>query len=413
MSNINHLVKMSLLGISACVAAVTPVYAQQSQATDIRQTTDTKEPIDFSIDIGPNHKPMTADEVELWKEADELEAKFLEQSSKIIKDTELNAYVKSVLCRAIGDDRCAPIRLYLVRTTQFNALMAPNGMMQVWSGLLIRMENEAQLAAILAHEYAHYVRRHSLQMRRVAQDLEWTSSVPYVGILTAVGSVGSILAFNREMESEADRLSLEYIYKAGYEPEAPSKIWRQLLDESSTTEAKQEISIFDNFFSTHPNSEDRMKTLAQLASSKDHSGTLVTNTLEYREALGEWWPKFINDQIDAKDFKTGEYLVNQLGKNGWDSDLYFAKAELYRKRGEKGDFALAANHYQKSIDGGSQKPENWRGLGLSLLRSNDSEVGKAMLLEYLRRLPDAADKNMIHLLTGIKKTQTEPAANDD
>lgn len=394
--------------IYACLFAVyAPVYAKETPLSE------TFESIDFTVDIAPDHKPISAEEIALWKEADELEAKFLKQSSKIIKDAELNAYVKSVLCRAIGDDRCAPIRLYLVRTTYFNALMAPNGMMQVWSGLLIRMENEAQLAAILAHEYAHYARRHSLQTRRLAQNLEWASSVPYVGILTAVGSVGSILAFNREMESEADRLSLEYIYKAGYEPEAPSKIWRQLLDEFSTNESKRENSIFDNFFSTHPNSEERMTILADLARSKDHSGTYVANTVQYREALGEWWPKFINDQVEAKDFKTGEYLVDQLAKRGWDSELYFAKAELYRKRGQKGDFALAASHYQKSIDGGSQKPENWRGLGLALLRSNDREIGKAMLNEYLRRLPNAADKNMINLLAGTKKIPTDAATSSD
>ena len=53
---------------------------------------------------------------------------------------------------------------------QFNAMMAPNGMMLVWSGLLLRVENEAQLAAILGHELGHYLERHSVEQLRAAKD---------------------------------------------------------------------------------------------------------------------------------------------------------------------------------------------------------------------------------------------------
>lgn len=367
---------------------------------------------DFSQDIGPDHKPTTELEKSLWEEADKLEADFKENSSKIIDDPELNAYVKEVLCKVIGNARCAPIRLYLVRTTQFNALMAANGMMQVWSGLLIRMKDEAQLASILAHEYAHYVRRHSLQAMILAKNIESASFVPYVGLFATLGSVGSLFAFSREMESEADRLALEYIYEAGYKPQSSSDVWKQLLAESKLKEEEErEDSLFTNFFSTHPTSEDRMQTLSDLAQSKDQSRAIFTNKDQYRAALGGWWPKFINDQIRAKNFDAGEFLVDQLAQNGWDADLYFAKAELFRKRGEKDDFAKAVTYYQNSIDAGSTKAENWRGMGLSLMRDNKREEGKKVLLEYLRRLPDAVDKRMIRLLTGTKD-ETESDAKE-
>ena len=74
-----------------------------------------------------------------------------------VRDPVLNAYVRKVLCRTIGDAHCAPIRLYIIRTSQFNASMAPNGMMQVWTGLLLRMDNEAQLATVLGHEMGHAI----------------------------------------------------------------------------------------------------------------------------------------------------------------------------------------------------------------------------------------------------------------
>ncbi len=373
------------------------IFAADVQAN--AQEADSKPLYDFSQDITSDYKPITEEEKELWEAADKIEAKFLENSSsKIIDDPALNAYVKGILCKVIGDERCAPIRLYLVRTTRFNALMAPNGMMQIWSGLLIRMENEAQLASILAHEYAHYVRRHSLQTLKLAKNLEWSSSVPYVGLITSVGAVGSILSYRREMESEADKLALNYIYEAGYDPRESSEVWRRLLAEFEVTKPKREESILGTFFSTHPSSEKRLLTLTQAALGKGDLTNSKTNTDIYKDALGDWRSSFINDQLAAKDYKTGEYLVNQLAENGWDNDLYYAKAELYRKRGRKGDFALAAQQYQKAIDNGSEKAENWRGLGLSLMRDNKRDDGAHALREYLKRLPDAVDKSLIQLL---------------
>lgn len=408
------LVSFSIVSMQFSISANSHSSVLRAEETNSKTVAPNKLPIeiadyDFTKEIGSDYKPTTEDEKKLWEEADKLEADFKKNSSKIIDDPELNAYVKEVLCKVIGNERCAPIRLYLVRTTQFNALMAANGMMQVWSGLLIRMRDEAQLASILAHEYAHYVRRHSLQSMILAKNIESTTYVPYVGLFATLSSVGSLFAFSREMESEADRLALEYIYEAGYKPQSSSDVWKQLLEESELNEEKEKKNnLLTSFFSTHPTSEDRMQILSDLAQSKDQSKAIFTNKEQYRAALGGWWPKFINDQIKAKNFKSGEFLVDQLAQNGWDADLYFAKAELFRKRGEKEDFAKAVIYYQNSIDAGSDKPENWRGMGLSLMRDNKKEEGKKVLLEYLRRLPNAIDKRMIQLLTGTTDQRVNP-----
>src|SRR3546814_5968134 len=73
------------------------------------------------------------------------------------------------------------MRVYLMRTPYFNASMAPNGMMTVWSGLLLRVNDEAQLAAILGHEMGHYMQRHTLarmrDMRSKARSEEHTSEL--------------------------------------------------------------------------------------------------------------------------------------------------------------------------------------------------------------------------------------------
>ncbi|MFI4927860.1 MAG: hypothetical protein ACHP7E_09265, partial [Burkholderiales bacterium] len=81
------------------------------------------------------------DEGGLWGLMDREESR-LKRSPLTIHDQKLEAYLTSVVCR-LGEDHCPDVRVHPVRTPHFNAMMAPNGMMIVWSGLLLRVENEA------------------------------------------------------------------------------------------------------------------------------------------------------------------------------------------------------------------------------------------------------------------------------
>ena len=79
-----------------------------------------------------------------------------------ITDPELDSYVSGLACRVAGD-YCDDVRVYVLGVPAFNASMYPNGMLNVLSGLILRCENEAQLATVLSHEISHYVKRHSLK----------------------------------------------------------------------------------------------------------------------------------------------------------------------------------------------------------------------------------------------------------
>src|SRR6185436_15359250 len=102
------------------------------------------------------------------------------------------ARLKRIACRLAGD-HCPDMRVYLVRTPVFNASMAPNGMMQVWSGLLLRTSNEAQLAAVLGHEIGHYMARHTLErLRDVKQRAAFGQFLGIAFAAARIGSVGSL-----------------------------------------------------------------------------------------------------------------------------------------------------------------------------------------------------------------------------
>jgi regulator of sirC expression with transglutaminase-like and TPR domain len=98
------------------------------------------------------------------------------------------------------------------------------------------------------------------------------------------------------------------------------------------------------------------------------------------------------------DFGGSEFLIAKLAGDGWTPELLYARAELYRQRGNPRDLISAAQFYQQALEKGSVRPETQRGLGLALLRSQQIEPGKAALRRYLAMKPDATDASMISML---------------
>lgn len=350
----------------------------------------------------PGYQPQNEIERSLWAAMDEQERETA-NSKFLISDPALNAYVRSILCAAVGQTRCAAARIYLVRTPQFNAMMAPNGMMLVWSGLLLRARSEAELATVLAHEFVHFERQHSLQSFRnvssKADAMMWLSMLPYgIGALGQIDLVGSLFAFNRDMERQADMLALDYVSASGYDPMAASDIWAQLRAEMDATAAERKTrslkDMGDGFFSSHPGSRERMEYLKAAAQRKGSQGKR-NGSAEYRAALAAWWPRLINDQVRTNDFGATEFLLGQLASDGWTPDLLYARGELYRVRAKAGDLKAAAGYYRQAADAGATMPENWRGLGLTLLALGKRKEGLTALQTYLAQAPAAADRAMI------------------
>ena len=353
-----------------------------------------------------DYQPQGNDERGLWLEMEEAE-RTLKTSDFVIRDPALNAYVNGVLCRTVGADRCRAARVYIVRTPYFNANMAPNGMMQVWSGLLLRTRNEAQLATVLGHEFAHFEQRHSLRGFRDARAktdaMAWLSFLPYVGMAAQIGMIGGLFANTREMEREADVIGLGWMAKAGYSPAQAPLIWSQLRDEQDATavERRRRSKKDKNggFFATHPNTADRVAYLAAQARATQGAGDW-TGASEYRAALAPWWAALIDDQIKLNDFGATEFLLGRLAEDGWAPELLYARGELYRTRNGPGDLTKAAGFYRDAIAGGSPLPEARRGLGLALIRSGDDANGRAALSDYIRMKPDAGDRPMMAMLAG-------------
>jgi len=353
------------------------------------------------------YQPQDKLERGLWYQMAEYERE-LKTSKFLVTDPALNSYVRGVLCRQVGEERCNAVRLYIVRTPQFNASMAPNGLTVVNTGLLLRMRDEAQLAAVLGHEFTHFEHRHSLRLfkniRAKTDALSWLSFVPipYLGMVAQIALISSVYAFSRDMEREADAGSIDEMVRGGYDPRAASAVWAQLGAElDATAKERGHRSQKDKsggLFATHPRTTGRMATLAELAAAKAQTEPGVTRAAEYNAAIGPWWARLIDDQVSLNNFGGTEYLLATLAGGdsaGWTGPLLYARGELYRARGTGTDFTQAAEFYRQAIAKGETPPETWRGLGLALLRAGDKPGGQAALRDYLQRNPEAYDYAML------------------
>nr|WP_319233308.1 M48 family metallopeptidase [Sphingomonas sp.] len=350
------------------------------------------------------YEPQGVDERGMWMMADEDE-RILRTSSFVIRDEELNAYVRGVLCRTVGEDRCRNVRVYVMRIPQFNATMYANGMMTVWSGLLLRVQNEAELGAVLGHEFGHFEKRHSLNgfknKRSVSDVLAWLGMVgPNAGLSASLA--GYVYSFSRAQETEADLIGIQYLASSAYPSAAAPKVWSRLMAEQDATAAgrkrKVRHSYAAGFFASHPTEAAREAYLSREAAKYADAGDPGAEA--YRKGIAKWLPQLLDDQIKLNDFGGSEYLLDQLAASGGSADVTFARAELYSQRGNPRDYVTAAELYREAIAKGCDRPEARRGLGLALLRTQQSDEGKQALRSYLEFRPDAPDGPMIKSLVG-------------
>lgn len=393
--------------VALCAAALSLVTSSVASAQSVPITPPVSAVgTDTAVIVAPPYQPQDKDERGLWMQMDEQERQ-LKNSNFVIRDAALNAYVRQVFCRTVGP-RCSEVRIYITRTAYFNANIAPNGMMQIWSGLFLRTRNEAQLAAVLAHEFVHYQNRHSLMIFREAKrrtaGASFMAMFGLIGLLLAVGQISAIFQFSREQEADADAESVGMLTKAGYDPNEVPKIWEQFRAEADATAAargtKSRKDKNGGLFASHPPTAERVAALTAEAKKIPISTAWQTGEIQYRASLATFWPSFIDDQVKLNDFGGTEFLIDYLARTGWTPALNYARGELYRARGRPEDLKAAAGFYHDAAVASEAPAEAWRGLGLSLLRTGDQPGGQAALKTYLERKPDASDKSMIAMLAG-------------
>jgi predicted Zn-dependent protease len=351
--------------------------------------------------IAPGYKPSAAtDEGGLWQQMDKAEAE-LKRSRFLVRDAELNAYVHDIACR-LAKDHCADVRVYISRAPAFNATMAPNGMMSVWTGLLLRTQNEAQLAAVLGHEIGHYLNRHSLQrwrnMRDTTDVTAFLGMFGLPGLMVQFAAIASIYAYTRDQEREADDVGFDLMKSAGYRPIQASLVWEQLIAELAASERPRERDVF---FATHPAPEERAETLKNKAAGMESVGDTFEE--RYRTRLKKFRTTLLEDEVRLRQYGQTLKLFEMLGRDGQpDAELAYFTGEVYRQRNADGDAAKARDQYERALATADAPPETYRGLGLVHMRAGDQVRADEAFRQYLKLKPDADDRAIIRSYVQVR-----------
>jgi beta-barrel assembly-enhancing protease len=336
---------------------------------------------------------LAGEEGGLWALMDREEAR-LRRSPLRLRDEALMGYLGETACRIAGA-HCPDVRVYALRTPYFNASMAPNGMMQVWSGLLLRMDNEAQMATILAHEIGHYLQRHSLQQMRDAKARSAAvTALSGLGIYGLAGQLlvlGTAFAFSRDQEREADAIGLVLMRQAGYDTREAPKVWANLLAELAANPAAGDSSLDSILFATHPTSQERQRTLEREAAGG--SGNLGVQA--WRQRVAPLRGMLLDDELKRGRFDESLVLLNRLAASEPDSaELLYYRGEVRRLRGADGDLPPALLDLETAARDPKAPPATWRALGHAY-RPQQPAAARAAWQRYLELAPDAADAALV------------------
>ena len=217
-------------------------------------------------------------------------AMMVEQSARMIKDPVVNEYVNRIGQNLVrNSDAKVPFTIKVVDSDDVNAFALPGGFFYVNSGLILAADDEAELAGVMAHEIAHVAARHATREMTRANYVSM-ASIPLVfvgswGIYEAASAALSLalpltfLKFSRGFEAEADYLGLQYMYKAGYDPQAYIAFFEKMQ-----AKEKKRPGTLAKAFATHPQTPDRiLKSQEEIRNVLPPRAEYIVNTSEFND----------------------------------------------------------------------------------------------------------------------------------
>src|SRR5436190_18337222 len=234
-------------------------------------------------------------------------AQEVERQAKIVEDPVIAEYVNRVGQNLVrNSDAKVPFTIKVLDSEEVNAFALPGGFFFVNSGLILKADNEAELAGVMAHEIAHVAARHGTRQATRGTIIN-LATIPLIfmggwtgyGIRQAASILipAGFLKFSRSFESEADMLGLEYMYKTGYDPTA----FVDFFEKIQSLE-KKKPGTMAKIFSTHPMTDDRIrnaqKNIQELLKAKPE---YVVTTSEFNDVKARLLAMHNRRKVDDKD----------------------------------------------------------------------------------------------------------------
>lgn len=345
------------------------------------------------------------DEQRLWNTVVQEESR-IDQSGLLYNDPAVTTYVNSVLAKLYPPDparRLLSPEVKVLKNPLLNAFAFPNGKIYVHTGMLARIQSEAQLATLLGHELTHATHRHTIQelrgRRRTSAALVTFQvlTLPFgvfgaaASALGTVGYVGAVTGYSRGKEHEADKIGLDLMVQAGYHPQEATKLFEKLKEDLTFRKVDEPF-----FFGSHPRVQERIDSFNELAADK-YAG--VGGAMEADRYYQVMTPLIIDNA--ETDLAIGRLVLARrnlnevLNRQPDNARAHFLMGEVFRQGHDPGDEERADSHYHRAVESDSTLADPHRALGYSLLKRGDRSGGRSELLKYLELAPRAADRGYV------------------
>jgi predicted Zn-dependent protease len=249
----------------------------------------------------------------------------VDRQAKFIEDPEIAEYINRVGQNIVlHSDAKVPFTIKVIDSDEVNAFALPGGFFYVNKGLILAADNEAELAGVMAHEIAHVAARHAVENQAKANLMEigaLAGSIFLGGIpglifqnTAGLGMLAAFMKFSRGAEEEADKLGVQYLYAAGYDPNAMATMFEKL-----SAQNKKKPGFFAKVFASHPQTPDRRASALALVARFPEREEYVVSTSEFQ-------------RIKAKLMRLSNARATTAGDLGKDGDQTPGRPTLKRRQ---------------------------------------------------------------------------------
>ncbi len=345
------------------------------------------------------------DEQRIWTQSKEEQLR-LDRSGHLYANSEITAYVNRVaeyLLVPSLKQAGVKVQVRIIENPMLNAFAFPHGVIYLHTGILARMENEAQLATLLGHELTHATHRHAIQEMRSLKTT--TATLAGLGVVLApfgplgslamvlgqVGGLAAVTGYSRSLEAEADQVGLDLVVAAGYDPHESPKLFEYLKRDLEEQDLDEPF-----FFGTHPKLVDRLE---EYQTRLDEQYVGQNGQVKQESFLNVMEPLFLdNARLDLAigRFVSAEAsLTRYLTRDPQSAEAYYLLGETYRQRGEDDDWDKAIEAFGRATQLRREFSDPHRSLGTMYYKQEQWNDARLAFEQYLVLSPAALDRKFI------------------
>ena len=360
--------------------------------------------------------PETEDEAALWERARSHEERLI-RIGTLVPHPDIERYLNTLADRMLGDflDHLGvTLRFVVVEEPTLNAWAYPYGTIGIHTGLMVRMDNEAQLAAIVSHEISHFLQRHTY--REMLSESRQGLFGKGLGLLTSaavasqtgtfdpnVGNFAGDLWYNlstsgysQKNEYVADEEGLMLMARAGLAREEAIPAFEALAENEvyGAGDPRQ-------MWSSHPRLEDRIRNLKKEIKREERSKGYVPGripeAIDYYRAIAPAYLVTARLDLEAGQFgRARDGLARYQLARPYDPQGYFLMGEAFRRENPLGpDFDNAITAYGMALEKEERYADAYREIGMACRIQGKAEEARGAFQRYLALAGDAPDAGIV------------------